>query len=620
MRVANLCVVIVLAAAFQTVAAGSGIQARPTGLVEPGLLPSPAESPRAMTPRGLDNLMAFAHLFGVVRHFAPTEAVRTTNWDEFARRGVRSVERARSPAELAAKLLAIFSPIAPNVRVWVTSGERPSDAEGLTTVSSVGITTWINTGIASEGCDDRASFRSELVVRPASGGEPRGAPAPFRPWSGSLGGDVSAAVPVAQWVALPVDLAMRCRPVQPAGPTEAASLGDRATRVGGIVTAWNVLRHSYPYLDIVDWTGALRSALAASGTDAMPGDYLITLERLVADLNDGQAHALSPIPEAQTAYLPVSFDWVEEQLVVSGVAGGQSVIRRGDVVLTLDAVPTEHALANRERTFPGATPQRRRYRTVNSLAVGPVGTGVTLGLRSASGGADREVRLFYERARPESSGPDRLAELKSGIVYVDLSRTTANDFIAALPTLSAAQGIVFDLRADPLLSAQDILPWLSASELHVQLASRTGANGLSEAGIPQTSRPFLEEADWFVPPAAVLAPRSPYLAAKVAFLTGPGAIGRAETILSVVKQNNLGEIVGAATAGTNGELNSVSIPGGFTIRFTAFRVTMADGSPYQGVGILPTLPVSRTLSGVVAGRDEVLEKGIAVVSGTQTQR
>jgi hypothetical protein len=39
-----------------------------------------------------------------------------------------------------------------------------------------------------------------------------------------------------------------------------------------------------------------------------------------------------------------------------------------------------------------------------------------------------------------------------------------------------------------------------------------------------------------------------------------------------------------------------------------------DGSPHHGVGIKPTVPVRRTLAGVIAGRDELLEKGIEAVS------
>jgi C-terminal processing protease CtpA/Prc len=43
------------------------------------------------------------------------------------------------------------------------------------------------------------------------------------------------------------------------------------------------------------------------------------------------------------------------------------------------------------------------------------------------------------------------------------------------------------------------------------------------------------------------------------------------------------------------------------------KVLKHDGSRHHGVGILPTIPVSRTIRGVAAGRDEVLERGIEAV-------
>ncbi len=41
-----------------------------------------------------------------------------------------------------------------------------------------------------------------------------------------------------------------------------------------------------------------------------------------------------------------------------------------------------------------------------------------------------------------------------------------------------------------------------------------------------------------------------------------------------------------------------------------------DGSRHHGVGIQATVPVPRTLEGIRAGRDELLEKAIEVVGGT----
>ncbi len=40
-----------------------------------------------------------------------------------------------------------------------------------------------------------------------------------------------------------------------------------------------------------------------------------------------------------------------------------------------------------------------------------------------------------------------------------------------------------------------------------------------------------------------------------------------------------------------------------------------DGSRFHGVGVLPTVPAARTIKGLAAGRDEVLEKALALVRG-----
>ena len=58
-------------------------------------------------------------------------------------------------------------------------------------------------------------------------------------------------------------------------------------------------------------------------------------------------------------------------------------------------------------------------------------------------------------------------------------------------------------------------------------------------------------------------------------------------------------IVVEAMAGTTGTVNFATLPG---------------GSQFHGVGIRPTVPVSRTIQGVVEGRDEILERAIEVVS------
>jgi hypothetical protein len=39
-----------------------------------------------------------------------------------------------------------------------------------------------------------------------------------------------------------------------------------------------------------------------------------------------------------------------------------------------------------------------------------------------------------------------------------------------------------------------------------------------------------------------------------------------------------------------------------------------DGSPLYGVGVKPTAPVSRTLQGIAASRDEMVERAVEIVA------
>jgi len=83
--------------------------------------------------------------------------------------------------------------------------------------------------------------------------------------------------------------------------------------------------------------------------------------------------------------------------------------------------------------------------------------------------------------------------------------------------------------------------------------------------------------------------------------------------MGIVEHYKLGEIVGEPTAGTNGNINPFTVPGGYSIVFTGMKVLKQDGSQHHGVGIQPTIPVSRTRAGIAAGRDEMLERAIKAV-------
>lgn len=385
-------------------------------------------------------------------------------------------------------------------------------------------------------------------------------------------------------------------------PQAYSSLAHADLRAAAVVVAWNILQHFYPYFDVVpvDWGAALDEALVASVQAADPAAFRAGLERMIAGLADGHANLIAPATFATIGRLPVRFEWIEGALVV--VASATAAVERGDVVTAIDGVAVADRVADEERRISGS-PQWRRVRAMERLAQGPKGEAVTLTLRR--GEAAREAALAYtaEALPDEPMGPEIRRE-PDGVYVVDLGRASWRTIAAELPRLARAPGVVFDLRGYPN-SNDELLSHL--------LASTDTTKGWMR--VPQILRPdhgapaAFAEFEWSKPAA------SPRIAGKVVFLTGPGAISYAESVMGYVAHYRFGEIVGAATAGANGNINVFDIPGDMRVVFTGMKVLRHDGGQHHGVGVAPTVPAVRTIAGVRAGRDEVLERGLAVVRG-----
>ena len=549
------------------------------------------EHARPLTSRGVENLTAFARLYGYVRHFHPSDEAFRADWDALAIDGVRAVEDAAGPRELVRKLEELFRPVAPRLRVITASAPAPK----LDLGSGGKLISWKHHGFGS-GTSAAGIYRSERVTVEAPGS---GLPAPF---VANLGEGVQALVPMALFVDEKGTLPHSAQ-VPATARTIRYRAEDRATRIAGVIIAWNILEHFYPYFDVVntDWPKALETGLrsAAAGSEQ---DYLVTLRRLMVALKDGHARV---IPGAGGVGAPVAWDWIEDRLVITYVPDAQGPpIAAGDTVLSIDGKPTAKALAQAEAQCSGATPQWVRFRALGELALGPPDRPLVLEIEPFREPSARHTVTLKRTAGGQAVSdprPEKISELKPGIYYVDLTRIGDADWKAATQRLERASGIVFDLRGYPSLGPD----WLT----HLSHTAMTS----QQWHVPLVTEPdhrhmkFERTGEWNLQPA------TPYLEAKRAVLTNGSAISYAESTMGIVEHYKLGEIVGSTTAGTNGNVNSIRIPGGYTLTWTGMKVLKHDGSQHHGIGIKPTIPVARTRAGVHAGHDEVLERGIRAV-------
>jgi hypothetical protein len=183
------------------------------------------------------------------------------------------------------------------------------------------------------------------------------------------------------------------------------------------------------------------------------------------------------------------------------------------------------------------------------------------------------------------------------------------DLTPKIDRLASATAVLFDMRGYPAEGAFQMLRYLidaPEADRWMHVAKVVGPFGQLGGW---------EDSGWNLQPAA------PHFAGKIVFMTDGRAISAAESVMGYVADRKLGTIIGGRTAGTNGDVCRIRLPGAFILAFTGRRVTRHDGrTPFHLVGTPPDIPVEPTLSGIRAGRDEVLERAIAFVQANERVR
>lgn len=385
------------------------------------------------------------------------------------------------------------------------------------------------------------------------------------------------------------------------------SVSDRATRLAAVLMTWGTLAHFYPYFPEVnvDWSRELAPALEAASRARSPDETLAVLARLVSRLDDGHARVSHPGVRL-TGHGPLALNWMEGSLIVAGGLDSYlSLAPVGSEVLSLDGVPANAAYARMSGELSSATEGFRKFIVPWFLNVGPIGTLRRLEVRLAGGGVREVVVPMLDRNemrhRAREPKPRAGTQLSSGIFFVDLDALEEGTWQQLLGDLSKARAIIFDMRGYPSESAFAVISHLIDKEIassffDVPLVGATGVTGY-------------DRIQW------TMRPRAPRLRAKAIFLIDGRAASAAESLLQLVRDHSLGVLVGEPTAGTNGNIASFIVPGGFVVRFTGMRVTSLGGGLIHGRGIEPDYVAHPTLGGVRRGHDEVLEEAVRVSLG-----
>jgi peptidase S41-like protein len=406
-------------------------------------------------------------------------------------------------------------------------------------------------------------------------------------------------------------------PVDPFGVGQPVVTGKAEMRAS-LLIAHGITRLFFPYFDVVgdridsrlletlasveDWDGADRTAA------------FNLLRRFGEALHDGHQFVFDGGPVTY-GYLPVFLEEIGGRPVVRRSAIPE--IRAGDTILSMDGRPIEEVYAEQYRFTSTATHgyqfdvasrfvSRLTHPTVLELA-DPGGAIRRVTIAPQSRAAYLAAVLPGVSSRP--SGP--LGDLGAPNLYylnMDAEASPSEaDVRAAIADAVArgATGMVLDMRGYPggdhyevaqrliraaFLSPQFWIPFIAGPDSEAEY--RPSQYAFGPLGPPAWSRPIV-------------------------LLTGPHAVSAAENFMQMlVGAHRLTAIVGERrSAGTNGNITGVQLPGGFGFSYTGMRVLNPDGSRHHGVGIVPDVETSLSAADLRDGVDRDLLAAIDVLAG-----
>ena len=560
--------------------------------------------------RKIDNLRTFAKAYGYVKYFHPSDEASDIDWAKFSMYGTKEIEKCSTSEQVVETLNRLFLPIGPSIRFSVSQKEPIYDLMIITPDDTAGssFTYWQHEGV-SIGIKTNQPFTYKSV-RVNTGTKNEGKIFEAQPKFGAIitkkiGNDIYCQIPQVLY----------CTGKSTYPPVEQNSLKELkinlskfdlykeklALRTGNVITIYNVFQHFYPYFDVVDvnWDNELRKALIRSISDKTPEDHLITLEKFTAPLKDGHIHIGYNLSEY--AAPPIWWEWTENKLVISHIYKSIPNLHVGDIVTQINGISSEKYFEEINSRISAGTKGWLSYCAERKSLLGDKGSVLKLTINNKSIEIARENNP-YDFGRALTKGEIRYRQIGDSIWYLNMDMIEIDTINKLLPVLEKCKAIICDARGYPKNNHDFIT--------HLMKTDDTTSAWMQ---VPQIIYPDHENIAGYKKYEWMMKAKKPYLGdKKIVYIIDGSAISYAESCLGYIDGYKLATIVGQPSAGTNGNVNPFELPGGYRVIWTGMKVLKHNGSQHHGIGILPSVYVTKTIQGIKDGRDEFLDKAIEI--------
>ena len=369
---------------------------------------------------------------------------------------------------------------------------------------------------------------------------------------------------------------------------------------------WNMVYYFFPYKSLTDadWNMVMKNQIPffISATDKK--SYWSAVRRLIAQIDDTHGVVWSSKQTKSLDYYwpPFKVSFLKnDTLVVTSYWDSEKIDSSGpligDIITHIDGKPVSFWIDSLAPYY-AASNHQVKLRQLSLPICGGNEPSVTISF--ISDGIPKEATIA--RYNVDEMGyvyqTDSICykALSDSIGYVSMDDITEAWVKRIADTLHSTKGLILDLREYP----------------------NETINYKFYAILSDKSRPFFKATEAnMVNPGQFTFSKPVYTGkgkqaypGKIAILINEESQSHAEFCTMMYRTLPNSIVIGNTTAGADGNVVGIQLPGGVNSYFSGIGIYYPDGTETQRVGIIPDIYVWPTVQGIRDGRDEILEKAL----------
>lgn len=390
---------------------------------------------------------------------------------------------------------------------------------------------------------------------------------------------------------------------------------DDGFRLLSLFRYWNMINYFFPYKHLMDkdWNITLREHISLFLKAKNELEYEMAVIQIIGDIQDTHANLWRGADKIDkwkgVNYPPVHVRFIESKLVVTDyyneVLRNKVGLKIGDVITRINGLAVEKMIKEKNKFYPASnTPTRLRDMAVDLLRSNS--NEIEINFTSENSKTQtKTVKLYpkdslniYRWYRKSNEKSYKL--LENNIGYVTLRSIKKEDIQKIKNEFKNTKGIIIDIRNYP----STFVPFSLGSYF---VSSATPFVKFTKGNIDNPGE-FTFTKDLKIPS------RGKTYKGKLVVLLNELSQSQAEYTAMAFKAGDNTTIIGSTTAGADGNVSIIMLPGGLKTMISGIGINYPNGDETQRIGIVPDIEVKLTIEGIRTGKDELLEKAIEFIN------